>query len=1156
MKKCFKKAISGILASAMLFSSLTFANTSVFAANFGSVGGWFESIYAEIPGIEDADVTGVSYKGTMSGSLTGEDFQYLVRDYNGGVRIDIPGLQAGVYTLTVNTSEGTLTKDNISVMEYDRSGYAHFNYNDGVGAYKDDGTLKDNAVVLYVTDENKEEVTVTAGGVTVTGIGNILNSVGATQKEPGALTNTNQGILLKLAQEGRPLVVRFIGEVTAPQGLTAYDSADYGGTEGDNGYMARMQNAKDVTLEGIGNDALVDGWGFHFICQTAYPQFGKSFEARNIEFRNVPEDCVGMEGQQESGAITAGVERCWIHNCAFYGPHISNPAESDKDGGDGACDFKRGQYFTNSYCYYEGYHKTNLVGSSDSSLQYNMTYHHNYWKDCEARGPLARQANIHMYNNVYEGQKDYAMNPRANAYIFSEYNLFYQCKNPMQIKSGAIKSYNDSLTACIEDIQADFVTDKNQTVSSSNKYANFDTDSSLSYIPGGNYKLDESVKEAKKNVMAYAGPMKDSVVMPDEVNTSILLPDRQPTASVQLPYDHALNSSYVTGKNVTVDNVIFNVNKISADCVSTNTDNEGQSIVFHVNQPVHISVTDGGGTYPVVLMDSDGIEYLTGSGVAENCPAGTYIIQSSGFQPAKSNSPLKYKEAKIAHLSIISADEEAPTIAEPTTQTTSEGYTETTTKKDSGDIEEPSEGTTSSPYEGEGLVWDYTNGTNTLNAKVDANEWGNAEPVSYNGATFTSAIKMESSTKISFNAPGSGKLTLVTYSGKAEPKIKINGESIAVSKNGATTVDIAGGTVNIAKDTTDTYLYVMEFVGAGTSDSTTTTVTETTTETTSTVTESSSETTTETTSVATESSSETTTENIPDPEPSEKVYGDVDGNGILEINDASLLIDMVLKGAVEVKDGITDVTNDGKVDTADIATILQKILDGKWQMPCEPDNENTTEITTEDLSEDTTEGVNNSFYDFNDNPPVVKDGTSGITYTVSTKEGEESDLKTAEAVIADKNGSPALYIKDESKTDTVKVTIPLSEKNSGKVTYTAKITPSVASTNWTIVQLNGIKADDTESEVLGIRTDKNKAYGIRVNGGSDVTSSNVVSDADKEAIVIITVDFDNNRATLSVNGSTPIEVTGFDAKSVTSISFQTATGERNLYIDDTGIIEN
>jgi hypothetical protein len=212
-----------------------------------------------------------------------------------------------------------------------------------------------------------------------------------------------------------------------------------------------------------------------------------------------------MEGVQEGSAITASVERCWIHNCEFYAPSISNPAESDKAGGDGACDFKRGQYFTNSYCYYQGYHKTNLVGSSDSSLQYHLTYHHNYWDKCESRGPLARQANIHMYNNIFSGQTSYCMNPRANAYIFSEYNLFENCKNPMQVKLGAVKSYNDVLINCKGDMQGTVVTDKSTKVNTDCQYANFDTNSSVSYIPSGNYLLHTDTSKLAAYFDVYGG---------------------------------------------------------------------------------------------------------------------------------------------------------------------------------------------------------------------------------------------------------------------------------------------------------------------------------------------------------------------------------------------------------------------------------------------------------------------------------------------------------------------------------------------------------------------------------------------------------------------------------------------------------------------------
>ncbi len=373
--------------------------------NVKSVGGWNEMAYMIIGGIHDDAVKKVSYSGETSGTLNGDDFDYLVRDTDDGVRI--------------------------------------------------------------------------------------------------------------------------IGNVTAPAGLTAFDSVDYGGSVGDNGYMARMQSGKDVTIEGVGTDACINGWGIHFIAESSNQNAGKSFEVRNITFRNVPEDCVGMEGVQEGSTLTASVEHCWIHNCEFYKPAIANPAESDKDGGDGACDFKRGMYFTNSYCYYEGYHKTNLVGASDSNLQFHITFHHNYWKNCESRGPLARQANIHMYNNIFEGQTSYCMNPRANAYIFSEYNVFESCKNPMQVKLGAVKSYMDVLNNCKGDQDGTVVTDKNTQVDTDCQYANFDTNASVSYIPSGNYLLNTDTVSLKSMFEQLGGCMKENasnsgvvVVAPSDSTTT------------------------------------------------------------------------------------------------------------------------------------------------------------------------------------------------------------------------------------------------------------------------------------------------------------------------------------------------------------------------------------------------------------------------------------------------------------------------------------------------------------------------------------------------------------------------------------------------------------------------------------------------------------
>ncbi|MDE7253864.1 MAG: InlB B-repeat-containing protein, partial [Acetatifactor sp.] len=661
---------------AQLFSAMDAALYAT-ASDFSSVGGWNESIYAEIAGVKDADVTAVSYSGTMNGSLTGDDLTYLVRD-NGssGVRIDIPGLKKGTYELKVTVGGNTLTKSGIEVYEYDRSGYAHFNYTRGVGAYNDDGTLKDKAVVLYVTDANKNDVTLTAGGVTVKGIGNILNSVGKDtgggKTSNGGKPNTNQGVIQKLAAEGKPLVVRFVGTVSESgvrkkgsytasdagliDGLTDYDSTGNGGSVGDNGHMARIQSGKDITLEGIGYDATIDGWGFHFISEGAYPNLGESFEVRNLIFINTPEDAVGMEGQQESAnansKLTSKVERCWIHNNEFYSPDISGPAESDKSEGDGSVDFKRGQYFTCSYNYFEGCHKTNLVGSADTSLQFNLSYHHNYWYLCKARGPLTRRANVHMYNNIFEMQTDYAQNTRADAYIFSEYNLFYACKSPQAVEGGAIKSYHDSISSVIQNkgTLGTVVTDKATIVPNNCKFAaeginydKFDTDSKLSYIPSKNYKLTEDFTELRKLITVQTGVMDENPRKPEVVNES--------EYSVISRLGDAVTEVDLNGVQT------VNLDPSEKGYKGGKLNKTGYA--FSVNGEFNIKITySSASKLPGVLVNAAGENLLYGSGEAVKLPAGTYMIQSEGLQPGdpKKLTPATFKETTIESIEITPFD--------------------------------------------------------------------------------------------------------------------------------------------------------------------------------------------------------------------------------------------------------------------------------------------------------------------------------------------------------------------------------------------------------------------------------------------------------------------------------------------------------------------
>ena len=828
-----RKILSLALALTMIISIVSAGCISASAAGgITNAGGWFESAYAEWSAIDGADGYNVYYSndGSRWTKIDGE----LIRKYNGGYRADAVGLAAGNYTLKVVPTKGgveqggALFTDTIAVMAYDRSGYAHFNYTQGVGAYNDDGTLKDNAIVLYVTNENKDSVSVTSkDGTTVVGIGNILNSVGANvgggKAANGGKANSNSDILRKLAKDGTPLVVRIVGRVSAPAGLTAFDSLDNGGSKGDNGYMARMSGGLNITIEGIGADATIDGWGLHFICNTGdYAKgYGRSFEVRNIAFRNVPEDCVGMEGQQEGSALTAPVERCWIHHCSFYAPTIANPAESDKDGGDGACDFKRGQYFTNSYCYYEGYHKTNLVGSSDTALQYHITYHHNYWKNCTSRGPLGRQANIHMYNNIFEGQTDYAMNTRAGCYIFSEYNQLFECKNPVRVDDGAVKSYNDSFTGCVEANGATVVTDKSAKVSSSNKYANFDTNSSISYIPSGDYILQESIAEMRAVVLAYAGHQKANVTTPDEVNVSLIPSDYYPTEAVKIDYSKTLNNSTVSSAKGVYDNVVYNLKGVGKDHILLGN-SRGRDVVFYVDTEVDITITESSSTKnQSVLCNAWGETILVGGGTVRSLPSGYYFIQSAYCNPGKS----EYKEVKLAAISITAVDPNATPDPIPT-------------PPPAGGDDNPDQGgdTPVNPDQGGDTPVNPDQGGNNQGGTTiptgsvvhNITENGLTDPsgffslsgsssdskgnVSFSGLTLTTCLKVSSKAYVRFTSPADGRLTLVFNSSCAGYTLKINGSSVSIPSDGIVILDVSGGvSYEVLKNSGESFLYYLAY---------------------------------------------------------------------------------------------------------------------------------------------------------------------------------------------------------------------------------------------------------------------------------------------------------------------------------------------------------
>lgn len=948
MIKCFKKAISSVLAAAMLATSFTAMPINTFAAtSFSTAGGWFETLYAEWSG-NKSDVTGVSYSGTASGSLTGDDLTYLVRQDGSNVRLDIPGLKAGTYNLTVTTNSGTITKENIKVYEYDRSGYAHYDAHkegvSGIGAYNDDGTLKSNAVVVYVTEENKNTVQLPGytGSQYPAGIGNILNY--KSEDANGVTGGGKIDIVQQLRAEGIPLDVRFVGTVRGGdsntsnnppaeniKGLTGYNTTTNGGTKGDNGMMIRVYKSSNVTIEGIGDDATLDGWGIQIISQTGY--ISQSFEFRNLNFTNTPEDAIGLEGTCaissspqtkewfESNGY-APIKFSWVHNNTFHQGFCKNPAESDKAEGDGSCDWKRGYGYTMAYNHYINNHKTNLIGSSSSSIQYDASLHHNWYEKVESRQPLSRQANIHIYNTYFDGATSYAISPRAHAYIFSEGNYFGACKNPVDSAkegSATVKSYNDSFAGCNGANAAQQVKNKTDKVSDSsgNPYAGFETGSDMY-----EYTATSPI-QAKADCLNLAGVMKTA----SEINME---PTPEPIVSenpdaLTLPYEVNFttpsNANYWTTKTSETNlaaNSQYNISNalVTPAAKITNTATtmkiRDNGVIFKVNKAADVTFTAGSSSaYGIELYDAYGELklYVAGGKTAtvSNIPAGVYVIKSGNTQ----------KDGYLENLKIVANDPNAPTV------------TETTTKANTGD-DGTTETTTSAPVVDDGYVW-HDDGVDASGNDVAAansnifNISGNdtTNKYTYNGVTYNGGIKMESSTNITVNAPADGALKLV-LSAAGSRTIKIDGEEQDVV-DGLNVFDLTAGTHTITKGTTNVYVYVMSYAVDG-GDTTVTTTTETTTEATT------KETTTKDTEATTKETTEATTAAPVDG------VNVVVGNAMVK-NGSAVTVPVKLTGMTDLADFNITLTYDAaaltatKVENGDIindsmATINSNITDG------------------------------------------------------------------------------------------------------------------------------------------------------------------------------------------------------------------------------------
>lgn len=386
-----------LIALALLVSTLSSA------AVIKEVNGWFESGYLTWNVVDGASTYHVYYK-SVGGTYLKLDGE-LVRNYGTYGRADVLGVVAGNYQFKVVpvNEEGVEMTDQLAessvftVKAHDRGGFAHFNYS-GVGAYKDDGTLKENAKVLYVSAKTAKTVT----------CGVIVDSKGKVE------TFTGLQAIIDARQKGydtTPLAIRIVGLIEAAH-MDGFSSSE-------EGLQIKGKNANsemNITLEGVGDDATIRGFGILL-------RNCKSVELRNFAVMLCMDDCISLDTDNSN---------CWVHNIDFFYGKAGSAADQVK--GDGSLDCKTdSKYMTFSYNHFWDSGKMSLCGMKSETGENFISYHHNWFDHSDSRHPRVRTMTVHVYNNYFDGAAKYGVGATTGSNVFVESNYYRNTNRPMMI---------------------------------------------------------------------------------------------------------------------------------------------------------------------------------------------------------------------------------------------------------------------------------------------------------------------------------------------------------------------------------------------------------------------------------------------------------------------------------------------------------------------------------------------------------------------------------------------------------------------------------------------------------------------------------------------------------------------------------------------------
>ncbi len=158
-------------------------------------------------------------------------------------------------------------------------------------------------------------------------------------------------------------------------------------------------------------------------------------KSSNVVIRNMKIGALaGASNDADMIRVDSGTN-VWVdHNELFA---VNNECKGSPDGDltfESAIDIKKDSHnITVSYNLIRDSKKVGLDGSSSSDIAggREITFHHNVYRNVNARLPLQRGGWTHMYNNFYDGITDSGINVRQAGYSLIESNWFQNAKNPI-----------------------------------------------------------------------------------------------------------------------------------------------------------------------------------------------------------------------------------------------------------------------------------------------------------------------------------------------------------------------------------------------------------------------------------------------------------------------------------------------------------------------------------------------------------------------------------------------------------------------------------------------------------------------------------------------------------------------------------------------------